>query len=216
MPNHIMCIGWPTIKRLAAGEALWFEDLECGAVAADDLHGADVDGMIAARIGEYDERIWLERVGKAEGETAWLQKENAALREMVLNPDPDMEPDNIRLHREKCDALEKLWAALRERDALRASWDEECAENAKLREQLVSVKERAAKLAEEGVDEMEREHAGWRRAFGENAAQPYDDEIRTRKSIAAAIRALTDDLREIDDGNDLTNDEVNETNGFQP
>lgn len=46
-PSHIMCVGWPTIKRLAAGEAVWFESLECGAVAADDLHGADIDAMLA-------------------------------------------------------------------------------------------------------------------------------------------------------------------------
>ena len=45
-PSHIMCVGWPTIKRLVAGEAVWFESLECGAVAADDLHGADIDAML--------------------------------------------------------------------------------------------------------------------------------------------------------------------------
>jgi hypothetical protein len=39
-PSHIMCIGWPTIKRLMAGEAVWFQDLECGAVAAEDLINA--------------------------------------------------------------------------------------------------------------------------------------------------------------------------------
>jgi hypothetical protein len=39
-PSHIMCVGWPTIKRLMAGEAVWFEDLQCGAVAADDLLNA--------------------------------------------------------------------------------------------------------------------------------------------------------------------------------
>lgn len=44
--THIMCIGWPTIKRLADGESVWFDDLQCGAVAADDLHGADIDGLL--------------------------------------------------------------------------------------------------------------------------------------------------------------------------
>jgi hypothetical protein len=43
----VMCIGWPTIKRLAAGEAVWFESLGCGAVAASDLHGADIDAILS-------------------------------------------------------------------------------------------------------------------------------------------------------------------------
>jgi hypothetical protein len=46
-PSHVMCIGWQTIKRLAAGESVWFEDLQCGAVAADDLWGANIDRIIA-------------------------------------------------------------------------------------------------------------------------------------------------------------------------
>jgi hypothetical protein len=45
--SPVMCIGWPTIKRLAAGESVWFESLGCGAVAADDLHGADIDAAAA-------------------------------------------------------------------------------------------------------------------------------------------------------------------------
>jgi hypothetical protein len=43
----VMCIGWPTIKRLAAGETVWFESLGCGAVAADDLRGVDVDALLS-------------------------------------------------------------------------------------------------------------------------------------------------------------------------
>jgi hypothetical protein len=56
-----------------------------------------------------------------------LRKENGILRDMLLNPNPDDEPDNIRLHREKCDALEKLLAAQRENHDLRAalSWMED-------------------------------------------------------------------------------------------
>ncbi len=47
-PSHVMCIGWPTIKRLAAGESVWFEELECGAVAASDLCGTDIDALLSS------------------------------------------------------------------------------------------------------------------------------------------------------------------------
>lgn len=46
-PNHIMCIGWETIKRLAAGEAVWIDSIQAGAVAADDLLGVDIDALLA-------------------------------------------------------------------------------------------------------------------------------------------------------------------------
>lgn len=48
-PNHIMCIGWETIKRLAAGEAVWIDSIQAGAVAADDLLGVDINALLAPR-----------------------------------------------------------------------------------------------------------------------------------------------------------------------
>jgi hypothetical protein len=41
--SHVMCIGWPTIKRLMRGESVWFEELGCGAVAASDLLQASAE-----------------------------------------------------------------------------------------------------------------------------------------------------------------------------
>ena len=40
-----------------------------------------------------------------------LEEENGILRDMLLNPDPDIEPDNLRLHREKCDAIDRALVA---------------------------------------------------------------------------------------------------------
>ena len=50
--QHIMCIGWPTIRRLAADGTVWFDELQCGAVADSELYGADIDALLnsAARI----------------------------------------------------------------------------------------------------------------------------------------------------------------------
>ena len=50
--------------------------------------------------------------------------------------------------------------------------------------------EACAKIAEEGVEEMENEHRLWREAWGEQCAQPYDEEITSRRRIAEKIRAL--------------------------
>ena len=49
---------------------------------------------------------------------AGLTHENEALKAVLLNPHPDQEPDNIRLHREKCDALDKATRLERENEAL--------------------------------------------------------------------------------------------------
>lgn len=73
-PTHIMCIGWPTIKRLMAGEAVWFDDLQCGAMAASDLLASPGNGVsredIAALIREGFEAPpddWPEREPWADG-----------------------------------------------------------------------------------------------------------------------------------------------------
>lgn len=49
-----------------------------------------------------------------------LFRENGIVRDMLLNPNPDQEPDNVRLHREKCDAIDRAFKAEQERDALQA------------------------------------------------------------------------------------------------
>ena len=36
-PSHVMYIGWPTIKRLMAGDTVWLETEQCGAMGAADL-----------------------------------------------------------------------------------------------------------------------------------------------------------------------------------
>lgn len=40
-PTHILCIGWPTIYRLAKEGMIWDAEHECGIVAADDLAAFD-------------------------------------------------------------------------------------------------------------------------------------------------------------------------------
>jgi hypothetical protein len=40
--SHTVCIGWTTIRRVAAEGAVWFEDVGVGLVAADDLFHADI------------------------------------------------------------------------------------------------------------------------------------------------------------------------------
>ena len=59
-------------------------------------------------------------------------------------------------------------------------------------ESCKSALEAAAKIAEGGIEEMESQHASWRESLGTDCAQPYDDEIRIRREIAAAIRSLKD------------------------
>jgi hypothetical protein len=54
----------------------------------------------------------------------------------------------------------------------------------------LDVLEACAKIAEEGIEEMETEHRLWREAWGDQCAQPYDEEITTRRRIAERIRAL--------------------------
>lgn len=49
------------------------------------------------------------------------EKEVAICRDMLLNPDPDSEPDVVRLHREKCDALDRAFTA---ESAVAAAWEE--------------------------------------------------------------------------------------------
>jgi hypothetical protein len=46
------------------------------------------------------------QVGKLETQLSTCQAENEELRDMLMHPDPDSEPDNVRLHREKCDMFE--------------------------------------------------------------------------------------------------------------
>jgi hypothetical protein len=40
--RHTVCIGWPTIRRLAAEGMVWFEEQGVGLVAADDLFRAEI------------------------------------------------------------------------------------------------------------------------------------------------------------------------------
>lgn len=54
----------------------------------------------------------------------------------------------------------------------------------------LAMLEVCAKIAEEGIEEMESDHRSWREAFGDQCAQPYDNEITTRRTIAERIRAL--------------------------
>ena len=61
-----------------------------------------------------------------------------------------------------------------------------------VRDIKAAERERCAKLAEEGIADMEAQHASWRDAFGKDCAQPYDDEINVRRRIASAIRELKD------------------------
>ncbi len=62
--------------------------------------GADVlIAEMADEIAKYQRRIQI------------LQSHCEILHDMLLNPDPDQEPDNIRLHREKCDALDRALKA---------------------------------------------------------------------------------------------------------
>lgn len=62
-------------------------------------------------------------------------------------------------------------------------------ELSQLKQQLAGETERCARIAEEPIAEYEDMQQGWRVSFGENAAQPYDDEITVRRQIAAAIRS---------------------------
>lgn len=55
-----------------------------------------------------------EQIERLNSRVIELLRENAVLLDMLLSPNPDSEPDNARLHREKCDALTKLWAAQRD------------------------------------------------------------------------------------------------------
>lgn len=51
-------------------------------------------------------------VVQRQGETIKsLRTELAIVKDMLLNPNPDDEPDVIRLHREKCDMLDRALAA---------------------------------------------------------------------------------------------------------
>lgn len=60
----------------------------------------------------------LARIEALEAQLAELQRENGVLRDVLMNPDPDSEPDNLRLHREKCDMFER---ALKAEDQLAAA-----------------------------------------------------------------------------------------------
>ena len=50
----------------------------------------------------------------------------------------------------------------------------------------------AIKIAEDGIADMEAQHASWRDAFGKGCAQPYEEEINVRRRIVDAIRKLKD------------------------
>lgn len=43
--NPVICIGWETIRKLAAGEDVYFEDQEVRLIAASDLFGCDIDTL---------------------------------------------------------------------------------------------------------------------------------------------------------------------------
>lgn len=48
---------------------------------------------------------------EAAAEIERLTREVSICRDIIVNPDPDSEPDAVRLHREKCDALDRALAA---------------------------------------------------------------------------------------------------------
>jgi hypothetical protein len=60
-------------------------------------------------------------VVQRQGETITaLRSELAAVKDILLNPNPDDEPDVIRLHREKCDMFDRALAAESEVARLKA------------------------------------------------------------------------------------------------
>ena len=53
--------------------------------------------------------VRADEVERLRTQLAESQREVGVLRDVLMNPDSDQEPDNIRLHREKCDALEEVF-----------------------------------------------------------------------------------------------------------
>jgi len=82
-------------------------------------------------------------------EVSALRKEANILRGMLLNPDPDSEPDNVRLHREKCDALAEIERLRAQLEGHKESFEHVAEQANKLVAQLASAEDRASSWFDE-------------------------------------------------------------------
>lgn len=117
MNTHIMCIGWPTIRRLAADGSVWFDELQCGAVADDELHGADIDAMLnsTARIEALEAQLVSDIRAETEIERLECRIEvlEAALRFLLDTKWKSVDKDNMEFEgRVTCYQLDKARNAL--------------------------------------------------------------------------------------------------------
>lgn len=63
-----------------------------------------VNNYDALRTEIEEQRAWHRL---ATQQLEYFRAENGVLRDMLINPDPDQESDNVRLHRERCDMLDR-------------------------------------------------------------------------------------------------------------
>ncbi len=115
------------------------------------------------------------------------------LRDFVGSAPHDYPGHNIKLFEEAAAEIERLRRELDDARLAISGLNKDWNASQSL---LAATWEKAAKIAETGVAEMEAEHRGWREAFGERSAQPYEREIDVRREIAAALRAAGKEVSE--------------------
>ncbi len=87
---------------------------------------ADEIELLRAQLAKAEQQpgLYAQRIFQLEQQLANGSAEVQILRDALMNPHPEQEPDNVRLHREKCDALDKLWESQRQLASAKKVLDE--------------------------------------------------------------------------------------------